>query len=251
MTRVWPVSSSLVVLFSLLSCLQPTASESSTIKLMIGDFVKDVEPNKLVDLVLIIDRSTGLGEERFIMELSKLTGAVLRQYAVIHPEFTRSAVITFGGDSRVIFDFISNKTNTHTKCGVFGGDSPSPWDQVTYIRDSAAAKGTNMREAFSQADTIFTAGRHNRPSAKQIILLVSDGDYSSNEDPINSAKQLKNNQVTIFVCGVGNWLKPGNVRILASQDGYYGTNANWTDMLTKNTLTSYSTGELLLFFFFL
>ena len=245
MARVWPVSLLLIVLFSLLSCLQPTASESSTIKLLIGDFVKDVEPNKVVDLVLIVDRSTGLGEERFIMELSKLTGAVLRQYAVIHPVFTRSAVITFGGDSRVIFDFISNNRKTHTKCGVFGGDSPSPWDQVTYIRDGTAAEGTNMREAFSQANTIFSAGRQSRPSAKQIILLVTDGDYSSNEDPINSAKQLKNNQVTIFACGVGNWLKPGNVRILASQDGYYGTNANWTDMLTKNTLTSYSTGELL------
>ena len=233
-----------IVTFCLLSCLQSTASENST---AIGDFVTDVGTNKVVDLVMVVDRSVGMGIERFILGLSKLAGALLQQYAVIHPDFTRTAIITFGGDSQVIFDYISDKTTT--KCGVFGGDSPTPWEKVKYIRNSTFAKGTNLKAAFRQANTIFTAGRGKRPSAKQIVLLITDGDYSTPDDPINEINTLKDDGVTIFAVGIGNWLKPGNVRILATKDAYYAFNQDWTEMVMKTKFTSFSIGKLFYFMY--
>ena len=193
---------------------------------------------------MIVDRSSGIGEERFIIELRKLTGAILRRYPVIHPDFTRLAVITFGGDSRVIFDYVSDTANLNTKCGVFGGDTPASWDEVVYIRDDAAAKVTDLIESFRLAGNIIKAGKLNRPDAESVILLITDGDYNDREDPINEANKLKDEGVIIFTCGIGNWLKPGQVRILATQEGYYGSKKNWTDMMAGTKLTSYSTGTL-------
>lgn len=239
MAHIRPATLLVIVAFCLLSYLQPTTSVNSTVPLMIDEFVKDVGPNKVVDFVMVVDRSQGMSIERFILVLHKLTGAILKQYAVIHPDFTRTAVITFGADSQVIFDYISDKTRT--KCAVFGGDSPTPWEKVMYIRNDTYAKGTNLKAAFKQANNILTTGKSKRPSAKQIIVLATDGDYTTRDDPINEVNALKDKDVTIFAVGIGNWLKPGNVRILASKEGYYGTQEQWTDMLMKTKPTSFST----------
>ena len=231
------------LLFAMFCCTLPTISKGNT-TLLFDEFVAYVASNKAVDLVLIVDRSSGIGEERFIIELRELTGAILRRYPVIHPDFTRLAVITFSGDSRVTFDYVSDTANLNTKCGVFGGDKPAPWDEVVYIRDDAAAKGTDLIESFTIAGNIAQAGKLNRPDAESVILLITDGDYNDREDPINEANKLKDEGVIIFTCGIGNWLKPGQVRILATQEGYYGSKKNWTDMMAGTKLTSYSTGTL-------
>ena len=139
MSRLIAVSSLLLAIFC---CTQPAMSNT---RLLFNDFVAYAEANKVVDLVLIVDRSSGIGEERFLIELRKLAGPTLRRYSVIHPDFTRLAVITFGGDSRVIFDYVSDTANLNTKCGVFGGDNPAPWDEVAYVRDAAVAMGTNLK----------------------------------------------------------------------------------------------------------
>ena len=240
MARSLPAS---LLLIAMICCTQPTISKGNT-TLLFDAFVAYVAPDKAIDLVLIVDRSSGIGEERFIIELRKLTGAVLRRYPVIHPDFTRLAVITFGGDSRVIVDYISDTADSHTKCGVFGGDKPSPWDEVVFIRDDAAAKGTDLIVSFTMAGNILNSGKQNRPDAKSMILLITDGDYNDREDPINEANKLKDEGVIIFTVGIGNWLKPGQVRILATQEGYYGSKKNWTDMMAGTKLTSYSKGKL-------
>ena len=240
MARSLPVSALLV---ALICFTQATISKGNT-ALLFDEFVAYVEPTKAIDLVLIVDRSSGIGEERFIIELRKLAGAVLRRYPVIHPEFTRLALITFGRDSRVIFDYISDTANLQTKCGVFGGDKPAPWDEVVYIRNDTAAKGTDLIASFRMADKITKAGKENRPNANSMILVITDGDYNDRQDPINEANALKAAGVIMFTCGIGNWLKPGQVRILATQEGYYGSKKNWTDMMAGTKLTSYSTGKL-------
>ena len=240
MARSLPVS---LLLIALICCTLPTISKGNT-TLLFDEFVAYVEPDKAIDLVLIVDRSSGIGEERFIIELRKLAGAVLRRYPVIHPKFTRLAVITFGGDSRVIFDYISDTADSHTKCGVFGGDKPSPWDEIVFIRNDTAAKGTDLIESFTMAGDIIKAGQLNRPDAESMILLITDGDYNDREDPINEANALKSAGVIIFTVGIGNWLKPGQVRILATQEGYYGSKKNWTDMMAGAKPTSYSRGKL-------
>ena len=216
----------------------------SNARLLFNDFVAYVEANKVVDLVLIVDRSSGVGEGRFLIEVRKLAGPILRRYPVIRPEFTRLAVITFGGDSRVIFDYVSDTVNLNTKCGVFGGDNPAPWDEVAYVRDAAAAMGTNLKDAFRKANRITKVGKLNRPDAKSMILVITDGDYNDQQDPINEANDLKAEGVIIFTCGIGRWLQPGQVRILATQEGYYGSKNNWTDQMAGTKLTSYSTGKL-------
>ena len=126
---------------------------------------------------------------------------------------------------------------------MFGGDKPSPWDEVVFIRDDAAAKGTDLIVSFTMAGTIINTGKLNRPDAESMILLITDGDYNDREDPINEANKLKDEGVIIFTVGIGNWLKPGQVRILATQEGYYGSKKNWTDMMAGTKPTSYSKGK--------
>lgn len=70
-----------------------------------------------------------------------------------------------------------------------------------------------------------------------MLVLISDGDYKTEEDPINEADDLKNMGVKIFTIGLGNWLRVGNLRILASSNANFGTVDEWRDMVANNPTT--------------
>ena len=222
--------------------LHTTATHTGGPKL--DNFVEDVAPGGQLDIVFVGDRSWGIGDKIFYSHVRKLIGAILQQYIAVHPDYARVAVITFGGDSCVVFDYISADNFTMTKCDLFNGDGDMPWNSVDYKYDEQSEVGTNLIAAFEQAAAIFRVGRQNRPPVRQILLVVTDADYNDNEDPIDEATILKSEGVTIYTCGLGNWLKPGQVRILGSYEEYYGSYTDWSILLMYH-LTSYSSGQTL------
>lgn len=227
-------------LFIFLLCLHAAACPTK-----LDNFVKDLAPGRQVDLVFVIDQSISINEEQFCTEGRSVVGAVLKQYSAIHPDYTRVAVVTSARDSRVVFDYISSNETTITKCDLFDGNSPTPWDRVTYMSDVQSTSGNILAAPSQQAVHIFMVGKQNRLNTNQILLLLTDGNYNDSEDVIHQVELLKDDGVTVYTCGFGSWLNPCQVRSLASKDAFYRSYEDWCDMLTTN-LTSYTSGERLL-----
>ena len=74
----------------------------------------------------------------------------------------------------------------------------------------------------------------------QLVLVLTDGDYGLNQDPYSSATGIKElpQKPLIFTIGIGHWEKPGNVKTLASRDGYYSFYTTWVSMTQNLTVGS-------------
>lgn len=71
----------------------------------------------------------------------------------------------------------------------------------------------------------------------QVLVVVTDGDYSTSDDPLKPQEILQGPtmNVTMFSVGLGSWFKPGSVRALASNPSYYGElQQNWVVLLKTN-----------------
>ena len=185
-------------------------------------FIKDVAPDKRVDIVFVIDQLTHTHKDIFYSEGRKLVEAVLRQYVAIHRDHARVAVITFAGRSRVLLDYINDKTSI-SKCEFFGGESP-PWKRVDYISDLESASGKSLAGPLRLARYILYIGRLRRSSVKQVVLLLTDGNITDSEEAIKEAKLLRDDAVAVYTCGTGSpqW-HDARVRVLASRDEFYGS----------------------------
>ena len=71
----------------------------------------------------------------------------------------------------------------------------------------------------------------------QVIIIVSDGDHTNEEDPVNEHTALMSRKVNIFTVGIGSWLKKTILRNLASKPGYYGDRDEWQNMLERRPTT--------------
>ena len=203
-----------------------------------------------IDLVVILDRSQGMGRRHFYLKTRKLAAYVLRYYTHIHAQRTRLALITFAKTARVDIDGISG--DPIVKCQLFEGDDPL-WDNVTYTKKNWA--GTNVAQAFEAAIGIFKNGSISRPNASRYLWILTDGNYKAAMDPLPHRDKLdKDLNVRIYATGVGNWLQDniGNVRNLLKDDSHYGNLTQWlkaterTPVITSEYI--YRPTNLFLFF---
>ena len=196
---------------------------------LIGDFVDMVGTKSPVDLVLVMDRSLGIGISNYYIDFFELVQNVLKHYVYIHPDYVRIAAVTFGKNVKTPFEFISE--DFKTKAEVLGGPHP-PIDLMEFYNDRENGAGTNIIDGLDEASRILALGRGTRRKVEQVILLVTDGEYNTDEDPFNQANKLKDREnVTIFCLGIGSYLTPGNVRTLASKGEYFGEAKLWEELL--------------------
>ena len=71
----------------------------------------------------------------------------------------------------------------------------------------------------------------------QVIVVLSDGDHSADEDPLEELQVLKSRGVVIFCVGVGVWLRPSAMRFMASKDNYYAMDREWKHLLESRPTT--------------
>ena len=184
------------------------------------------------------------------MELSKTSSPHLTVF--VHITYTllsysdekeiRKGIFMSQNES-VFSAYTTHASQPQTKCGLFGQD-PSPWDQVVFDNDPGITAGTNIKLAFQQAKTIFDAGKVNRNAATQVLVLMSDADYTPEESPVVDAETLKGMGVEVFTVGVGSWLRVGSLQILSSNTLYYDSYAAWLEMVNTYP-SSFDEGEKL------
>jgi len=133
----------------------------------ISDILWMLGPRTQVDVVGLLDRSQGVGQHNFLYFVHPFFESLLGQYATLHGDYARSAVVTFARDATVDYDAISGGSNAAvSKCELF--NSPTLWERVAFVRDPILMRGTNISGALQHAIGILDAGRVNRPNATQV-----------------------------------------------------------------------------------
>ena len=136
------------------------------------DILPMLGPRSTVDVVGVLDRSQGVGAHNFYYFVRPFFEALLTQYAAIHRDFARSAVVTFARDATVDYDTISNPDAAVSKCELFGA-SLELWNRVTYNGDPRIRSGTNFSGALQHTISILERGRQNRPNVTQVKKTLS------------------------------------------------------------------------------
>ena len=152
-----------------LPCCSTTSDTSEPSE--IADIVWMLGPRTQVDVVGLLDRSQGVGGHNFYYFIHPFFAALLNQYATVHPDYARSAVVTFARDATVDYDTISDHNAGVTSCELFGV-SPPLWNRVRFVSDASILQGTNISGAMQLAIEIMDAGRRNRPNATQVLSLI-------------------------------------------------------------------------------
>jgi len=149
-----------VTLYAVLASLSSAQIQSD-----IAAVLPMLGPRAEVDIVGVLDRSHGVGQHNFVHYLVPFFRRLLSQYAAVHPQFARSAVITFARDVTVAYDTVSGAGVT--KCELFTATRPL-WDRITFNVDPDVANGTNLTGALRYASDILQQGRNSRPNVTQV-----------------------------------------------------------------------------------
>ncbi len=114
-----------------------------------NDFLTTVKNNPILDLVVIADRSWGMGRRDFYLQIKKLIRSLINQYFVLHPDYVHLAVVTFAKTIEVPIDHITPASGLFmpgqqpTKAELFSGPD-SPWENVLYKVDPEISKVYNQ-----------------------------------------------------------------------------------------------------------
>ena len=197
----------------------------------IADFIDTVGVKSQVDLVVILDRSLGIGQSKYYSTYFELLQTIIKHYVYVHPDYVRIAAVTFGRDTSTPFDFINGEPKTKAE---FLAEPDPPIDRLEFYNNREKGAGTNIKDSLEVASGILVGGRTFR-DAKQVILLVTDGEYNVDEEPYGVATRIREDEkVTIFCIGIGRNLTPGNVRKLATGGAeYYAKYQIWEDLLNQ------------------
>ncbi|CAD5113644.1 DgyrCDS2806 [Dimorphilus gyrociliatus] len=200
----------------------------------LSDFVSFTNkgPN---DVIFIMDRSTSVENTLFYRNNRRLTETLIKNFMPVG-NLSRIAAVTFGKDATNDFDYISPANNIQrpTKC-----ELQDDFNKILFKSEDHFAKGFNISGALSLASDALKEGRQNRFNVTQLIVLMSDGDYNKEQDPKTIIEQLENDNVYVFVVGIGWWLEVGNMRTLATKDEYYGDIDQWMDFSESNNSFTY------------
>lgn len=223
--------------------------DDQTPQLNFEEFKKDVGKTQ-TDLVVIMDRSFGLGKLYFYVHAKKLARALIERYVVLHPDYVRMAVVTYAADATVDVDSIT--TPGLNKCQFFHEGPDAPWHKVVYRADPSIGKalerGTNIKAAFKKTREIVESPLNSRLNvSKKVILMLTDGDYDLEEDPYQEREELKEMGYSAYTVGIGTWLAPGNARVLATRPDYYGSFDEW-EIFVKGSLRSPESGKFMISF---
>ena len=235
--KSWLSVSCLLSVFVLLSTVESVSSQPTVL-----DFqaFKDAVGLEKTDLIIIMDRSETMNKQWFYQDIKKIVRALLERYVVVHQDYVRVTIITFAKDVSIDVDGITHPGIT--KCSLMNGES-AEWHKVFFHTTPENLMGTNIKEAFTKAKEIFQSPSNlRRNETKKVILLVTDGTYSPNDDPFREKEELHQLGYVIFTVGLGNWHVTGNVRVLATRPEYYGVYTDWEEYL-KGTRRSPGAGE--------
>lgn len=131
-----------------------------------------------MDVVVLGDFSGSVrGQEEFVID------AIGTFASTVTTQTVRVGVVLFNDDSRVISE-LSN-------------DSAQILQNLFEYRDANASSGTDIESALLMGVNLLMTGQSSR---KKMIILISDGDDSNQDNILIAIKQI--NSIGIGVCGV-------------------------------------------------
>ena len=189
--------------------------------------------NKDQDLVILLDRSQSIGRHEFKAALDFLR-TLIEVSMVVHPRYTRLAVLTFDVNVTVEFDHISSEADRQGGCALFGKDGS--WNAMEWEEGKS---GRDLSTALRKVQAIFQVAKLSRSSAKQVLMIVGDGEWFTSGDALQKAKLgitiLRDSGVNIYAVGIGNSLKRSALRELVSQPSsyYYQDLPQWRNLILE------------------
>ena len=190
--------------------------------------------NRTIDLVFILDRSTGVSAEVFYTEELKITRDILQYYTRIAEDYTRVAVITFGEDVTVNFNYITSQDGV-VKCELT--EDSDDMKNLKYYSD--VAPGTNIPGAMNEAKKILidSERRVEQKNHKQYLILMTDLEWKeTKQNGTGLAQDFYDSGVEFLLIGTGYYLEVDHISSMLRPYPmeYFSEVAQWKTILKKS-----------------
>ncbi|XP_061491910.1 von Willebrand factor A domain-containing protein 2 isoform X4 [Rhineura floridana] len=144
-------------------------------------------PSQSLDLVFALDSSASVGRNNFV-QLKTFVSSLSLQFD-IYRDMTHVGLVVFGKRPHTIFGL-----DTH----VTSSDLHEAINQAPFVGGSSSV-GSSLLHIY---DDLMTVQKGARPGVKKIVVVITGG--VGVEDAIVPAQQLRNNDISLFVIGMGH-----------------------------------------------
>ncbi|VDI82665.1 Hypothetical predicted protein [Mytilus galloprovincialis] len=158
-----------------------------------------------VDLVFLVDSSGSVGHNNFIKVKNFVTSSVNR--FIIGNRDTLVSVVTFASTPHTEFKLNSLHDKLPLANAIHG---------IRYI-----SGGTNTGEALKFVGShIFQPSSGDRINARNILVVITDGQSNNHVATIAQANYLRNNNILIIAVGIGSGISKSELDRMASGPSY-------------------------------
>ncbi|KAH0623732.1 hypothetical protein JD844_006824 [Phrynosoma platyrhinos] len=158
-------------------------------------------PTQSLDLVFALDSSGSVGRDNFV-QLKTFVGSLSSQFD-INRDVTQIGLVVFGKRSRTIFGLDRHVT---------GSSLHEAINQAPFVGGSVSV-GSSLLHIY---DDVLTVQKGARPGVKKIVVVITGG--AGVDDAIVPAQQLRNNDISLVVVGIGHIPTGSLLKIAASYD---------------------------------
>ncbi|XP_022334936.2 matrilin-1-like [Crassostrea virginica] len=167
----------------------------------VEDKIKKYCEKKPSDILFVIDSSSSIWPPHF-QDILKFTIKVLNLFDV-SPNKTRIGVIIFSDDVSTVLHLDNQLNSTELK------------NTISNIHQLKG--GTETGKALKHArENEFNEKYNRKTDASKVIILLTDGQSIRPEDTSVEANKLKEENITVFVIGIGNRTDKRELSVVAS-----------------------------------
>ncbi|XP_042314425.1 von Willebrand factor A domain-containing protein 2 [Sceloporus undulatus] len=158
-------------------------------------------PTQSLDLVFALDSSGSVGRDNFV-QLKTFVSSMSSQF-VINRDVTQIGLVVFGKRSQTIFGLDRHVTDSSLHEAI---------NQASFVGGSVSV-GSSLLHIY---DDVLTVQKGARPGVKKIVVVITGG--AGLEDAIVPAQQLRNNDISLFIVGMGHIPTGSLLKIAGSYD---------------------------------
>ncbi|VDH94990.1 Hypothetical predicted protein [Mytilus galloprovincialis] len=158
-----------------------------------------------VDLVFLLDASGSVELANFNKEKDFIAQSISRFF--ISPKDAQVSVVTFSNQPANAFNLNQYQNKASIVAGV---------NQIPYV-----AGGTYTSSALAYVrENSFTPGAGDRPDARNVLVVMTDGKSTDPMQTVLEAAKLKQSNITTIVLGIGSGVDQNELNTIASAPSY-------------------------------
>ncbi|XP_062580051.1 cartilage matrix protein-like [Saccostrea cucullata] len=179
----------------------PRDEESTTKSSEIEEKIKKYCGNKPSDILFVVDSSSSIWPLHF-QDILKFIQKVIGLFDVSDDK-NRIGIIIYSDDVTPVLHLDNQLNSNELK------------KRVSNIQQLKG--GTETGNALKYARENEFKGKYERKTAaKKVIILLTDGQSIKPKDTLEEAKQLKNENITVFAIGIGNRTDKNELKAIAT-----------------------------------